>query len=441
MKAREVAVNVLRDVEVSRAKSDTALNRYFQSEQLENLDKALVMQVVYGSLREKMKLDHVLKQFYKHDFEKMDVDVKNILRIAVYQLMFLTKVPTWAAVNESVELAKSMKSQFLANLVNGVLRNVVNNLETLDFRIKGGTFADQLALKHSHPRWLLERWMKTVGFTEAEQLMEANNQTPTVAFRINRLRHTPESFFALLETKRVGYRPSAVSGFFTPDRFFDVQEWLLKGDLSVQSESQGLACRLLAPHAGMRVLDMCAAPGGKSTHLAELMTNTGSITAIDLYENKLKSVADLAAALGITIIQTVETDGRAYKPDAPFDAVLLDAPCTGTGVLARRAELRWRLSEKEIKQMAALQSELLESAAACVKPGGVMVYATCSLEPEENQEQVEGFLSRHADWKVESAKAFVPAELESAVTEFGAIQIMPHLHHLDGAFSVRLVRK
>ncbi|MBC8044336.1 MAG: 16S rRNA (cytosine(967)-C(5))-methyltransferase RsmB [Rhizobacter sp.] len=440
MKAREVAVKALRDIEQGSAKSDTVLNRYFLTESLENIDKAFIMQVVYGTLREKMKIDHVISQFYKHDFRKMDEDVKNILRIGVYQLLYLTRVPKWAAVNESVELAKLIKSQFLGNLVNGVLRNIANSPDEIDYRVKGGTFADQLALKHSHPRWLLERWFKVLGFAEAEQLMEANNRTPKISFRINRLKSEPEPFFETLLAKKVLVERSVLEGFFTPERFFDIKPWLDQGSVSVQSESQGMACRLLAPKPGNRVLDMCAAPGGKATHLAELMQNTGKITAIDLYDNKLADITALSTALGVSVIETAKRDARTFQPEEKYDLVLLDAPCTGTGVIGRRAELRWRLTPKSIPEMCNLQSELLTNAATCVKDGGAMVYSTCSLEPEENDEQVDAFLKSHDGWTVQNAKEVLPEVLHTFVNERGAVQVWPHRHNMDGAYSVRLTK-
>ncbi|MFN3393571.1 MAG: transcription antitermination factor NusB, partial [Candidatus Thermochlorobacter sp.] len=279
MTAREIAVKVLKDVETGKAKSDTIINGYFNQSSLERLDKAFAMEMVYGTLRERAKIDHIIQQFYNHDYQKMDVDIRNILRIGVYQLFYLTKVPKWAAVNESVELAKKLKNQFLGNLVNGVLRNISNNIETINFKVKGGTFADQIALQYSHPKWLLERWLTRFSLQEAQDLMMANNTPPTISFRINPLKTTLAEIEQMLSEKQVHYKKSLLENFLIPEKFFDMEELLKMGYASVQSEAQAIACMLLGAEPGERILDMCAAPGGKSTFLAEQMRNTGKILA------------------------------------------------------------------------------------------------------------------------------------------------------------------
>ncbi|NTW48367.1 MAG: 16S rRNA (cytosine(967)-C(5))-methyltransferase [Chlorobiales bacterium] len=441
MKAREIAVHTLREIELNHVKSDTSLNRHFGSTPLAAVDRAFTMQIVYGTLREKMKIDHVLSQFYRHNFDQMDIDVKNILRIGVYQLMFLGKVPRWAAVNESVELAKKMKGQFLGNLVNGVLRNISNHLGTIEFSIKGGTFADQIALKFSHPKWLLERWIASYGFPTAQQIMEANNQIPKIAFRINRIKTTQEALIAKLEQENIPYEKSRLADLIIPERFFDLEPFLHTGEVSVQSEAQALACQLLNPKPDQCGLDMCAAPGGKSTYLAELMENKGTITSLDLYENKLLDISNLAKTLGITIIKTTRHDAITFSSPEKFDFVLLDAPCTGTGVLSRRAELRWRLKPDDIRTMSGLQSRLLENAAKLVKDDGVIVYSTCSIEPEENGQLIDAFLSQHPEWKIQPATDVLPADLHDLVGENGTITLLPSENGMDGAFSVRLIRK
>ncbi len=441
MKAREIAVQALREVEVKQAKSDTALSRLFINKGLESVDRAFTMQIVYGTLREKMKIDHVIAQFYRHSLSKMDIDVKNILRIGIYQLLFLDKVPKWAAVNESVELAKKLKGQFLGNLVNGVLRNISNNADTIEFNVKGGTFADQIALKFSHPKWLLERWINIYGFSEAQRIMETNNEIPKISFRINRLKTNPDTFQAKLHEHNISVQSSELEDFLIPERFFDLEPFIQSGELSVQSQSQALVCQLLSPKPGQKVLDMCAAPGGKSTYLAELMNNEGEILSLDLYENKLGNIESLAGTLGISIIQTRAHDATTYKSPEKYDAVLLDAPCSGTGVLARRAELRWRLKESELAVLSALQLKLLQNAMELVKDEGVIVYSTCSIEPEENSELIDTFLKDNPDWDIDPATHILPEAYHRFVAENGTLTLLPHLHGIDGAYAVRLKRK
>ncbi len=441
MTAREIAVKVLKDVETGKAKSDTIINGYFNQSSLERLDKAFAMEMVYGTLRERAKIDHIIQQFYNHDYQKMDVDIRNILRIGVYQLFYLTKVPKWAAVNESVELAKKLKNQFLGNLVNGVLRNISNNIETINFKVKGGTFADQIALQYSHPKWLLERWLTRFSLQEAQDLMTANNTPPTISFRINPLKTTLAEVEQMLSEKQVHYKKSLLENFLIPEKFFDMEELLKMGYVSVQSEAQAIACMLLGAQPGERILDMCAAPGGKSTFLAEQMRNTGKILALDLYGNKLQDINRLATTLGISIIETAKQDARLFQTEEKFDRVLLDAPCSGTGVLSRRAELRWRLSPNDITTLAKTQRELLDNATRLVKDEGIIVYSTCSIEPEENQQLVNAFLYDRPDWMIQDAREVLPTALHHLVNPQGAVEILPHIHHLDGAYAVRFIRR
>ncbi|PIO47790.1 MAG: 16S rRNA (cytosine(967)-C(5))-methyltransferase [[Chlorobium] sp. 445] len=441
MTAREIAVKVLKDVETGKAKSDTIINNYFNQSSLERLDKAFAMEMVYGTLRERAKIDHIIQQFYNHDYQKMDVDIRNILRIGVYQLFYLTKVPKWAAVNESVELAKKLKNQFLGNLVNGVLRNISNNIETINFKVKGGTFADQIALQYSHPKWLLARWLTRFSLQEAQDLMSANNTPPTISFRINPLKTTLAEVEQMLSEKQVHYKKSLLENFLIPEKFFDMEELLKMGYASVQSEAQAIACMLLGAKPGDQILDMCAAPGGKSTFLAEQMRNTGKILALDLYGNKLQDISRLATTLGISIIETAKQDARLFQTEEKFDRVLLDAPCSGTGVLSRRAELRWRLSPNDITTLAKTQRELLNNATRLVKDEGIIVYSTCSIEPEENQQLVNAFLYDRPDWMIQDAREVLPTALHHLVNPQGAVEILPHIHHLDGAYAVRFIRR
>lgn len=441
MTAREIAVKVLKDVETGKAKSDTIINNYFNQSSLERLDKAFAMEMVYGTLRERAKIDHIIQQFYNHDYQKMDVDIRNILRIGVYQLFYLTKVPKWAAVNESVELAKKLKNQFLGNLVNGVLRNISNNIETINFKVKGGTFADQIALQYSHPKWLLERWLTRFSLQEAQDLMSANNTPPTISFRINPLKTTLAEVEQMLSEKQVHYKKSLLENFLIPEKFFDMEELLKMGYASVQSEAQAIACMLLGAKPGDQILDMCAAPGGKSTFLAEQMRNTGKILALDLYGNKLQDISRLATTLGISIIETAKQDARLFQTEEKFDRVLLDAPCSGTGVLSRRAELRWRLSPNDITTLVKTQRELLNNATRLVKDEGIIVYSTCSIEPEENQQFVNAFLYDRPDWMIQDAREVLPTALHHLVNPQGAVEILPHIHHLDGAYAVRFIRR
>ncbi len=395
--ARELALNVLQSLETGKKHSDKILHRTLHNSVLNRVDRALSTALVNGVLRYRLQLDFIIGHFYHHDLEKAAPVLKNILRIGVYQILFLSKVPDWAAVNECVKLARKYKGERMSKLVNGVLRKITPESVTLEEWLKEKKPEEQLALRYSHPQWLIERWMKLFGKEKTESLLIYNNQFPLFGFRINRLKTLAWRLFANAGAA-AEYQECNLENFFLSKDFNSLEPAVADGLLTVQNPTQGLACLLLNPVPGSVVLDLCSAPGGKATFMAELMQNKGQIIAVDRYDKKLPKIETHANALGITIITTVAADARNYQPELHPDAILLDAPCSGTGVLGRRAELRWKLSPEMLHELQILQAELLDHAAELLDEGGVLLYATCSIEPEENTLQIEAFLQRHPDF-------------------------------------------
>ncbi len=395
--ARELALNVLQSLETGKQRSDQILHKLLQHSTLNRIDRALSTGLVNGVLRYRLQIDCIISHFYHHNYEKAAPVLKNILRLGVYQILFFNKVPDWAAVNECVKLARKYKGERLSKLVNGVLRKITPESVTLDVWLKDKTIEEQLAIHYSHPQWLVERWIEAFGKEQTESILIYNNQFPLFGFRINRLKTSSERLFSD-PAFADGHEECGMENFFLSKDFKRFEPAVTDGRLTVQNPTQGLACLLLNPAPGSFVVDLCSAPGGKATFMAELMLNSGHIIAVDRYEKKLLRMEAHAAALGITIIETVAADARSFVPDIRPKAILLDAPCSGTGVLGRRAELRWKLSPEMLLELRTLQAELLDHAAELLDAKGVLVYATCSLEPEENSLQIEAFLQRHPEF-------------------------------------------
>ena len=401
-------------------------------------DERQTMEYVAGVTRRRRWLDFILQHFYRGELAKMEPPLRQILRIALYDILYL-ETPPYAAVHDAVDLAKQEVRRGAGGLVNGILRSVLRQREDLP-RPSTGDDADDLAVMHSHPTWMVRRWLARYGRQDAERLLEWNNARPIFTVRVNTLKTTTESFRERLQEVGVSAEPAR----HLPDAFRVgsvqplLQEGLFdEGLCSVQDEGAGLIVQLLAPAPGERILDACAAPGGKAFYAAQLMGDRSEITAVDVHEGRLRLVERGAAQLGITCIRTIAADAREYHADRAFDRVLLDAPCSGFGVLSKRADLRWNRTPEDLAELAALQDALLDAAASNVRPGGVLVYGTCTIEPEENEERVRAFLQRHGEFVVEQAEAFVPPEL---VREDGFFATLPFRDGIDGAFGARLRR-
>ncbi len=439
--ARELALHVLQSLETGKQRSDQILHRTLQNSALNRIDRALTTGLVNGVLRYRFQLDFIIGRFYHHNLEKAAPVMKNILRLGVYQILFLSKVPDWAAVNECVKLARKYKGERMSKLVNGVLRKITPESVTLEEWLKEKKVEEQLAVKYSHPQWLVERWIEVYGREKCETILSYNNQFPSFGFRINRLKNSARQFFSDPIMAGSMHEESGIENFFLSKDFSAFEPAVIDGRLTVQNPTQALACLLLNPPPGSNVLDLCAAPGGKATFMAELMENNGQIIAVDHYEQKLVKIGSHARALGITIIRAVAEDARSFTLEIRPNAILLDAPCTGTGVLGRRAELRWKLTSETLRELLVLQVELLDHAAELLNEDGVLVYATCSIEPEENSLQIDAFLRRHPDFIALPVGEHLPEPFRQSNEGKGAILTLPGEHPgFDGGFC-QLLRK
>jgi 16S rRNA (cytosine967-C5)-methyltransferase len=436
---RGLAVSILNKVERTDAYLEKLLDNQLKNSELSGPDKALLYEIVHGVVRWGGRLDWVLNGFYKGQFSKAIPNLKNGLRVALYQILFLDRVPDYAAVNEAVEFVKKLQGQKPADLTNAILRNIIRNKNGIRYPDPESDLPGYITAYYSHPLWMVKRYIKRFGREGTEKLLAANNEKPFLTLKINALKTTPEEFTKLLDSVNLKYNHGKyLQEFFQLQNLTNITAWeyFVQGYFNIQDESAGLACRLLGVTPNMRVIDLCAAPGGKTAYLAGLMHDDGEIVAIDRFESRLKVFNKNIERLGIKSVKTIETDALNYEGE-PFDRVLADVPCSGTGTLSKKPDIKWKRDLLDIRNMNEIQYKILCKAADLVKKDGVVVYSTCSIEPEENFEVVDKFLKSHPSFVLKNAAEEFPKEL---VDEHGCIQTLPQIHGMDGAFAAKLVR-
>jgi 16S rRNA (cytosine967-C5)-methyltransferase len=415
MSPRDCALDVLRASAAEHRFVDVVLDERLSAAGLSVADRALATELVYGVTRRRLTLDWLIERYSRRSPAKLDARLRLILQVALHQLLFMDKVPAYAAVNEAVEAAKRDVHAGAAKFANAVLRAVLRAKDRIPWPAADDDLVEHLAVVHSHPRWLVRRWLAHFGRDETARICAADNLAPPVTLRANRLKVSRDELVEHLRSE--GVQAEADGGDEAAVRVrapgpLDALAAYARGEFYVQDVTAMAAARLLDPQPGEQVLDLCAAPGGKATHCAELMDDAGRVVACDLDEKRLETLQANAARLALTCVETARCDAR-HVPQliapASFHRVLLDAPCTNTGVLRRRAEARWRIEETDVERHSARQAELLDAAARMVRPGGVLVYSTCSIEPEENDRVVRHFLSRHGEFRLEREALVLPA--------------------------------
>jgi 16S rRNA (cytosine967-C5)-methyltransferase len=452
---RMLAVRALRQIERSEVFADEILDRSFSAaSELRPLDRAFATELVLGVLRWRGRLDWILQQVLKAPQKKLNAQVHDILRLGVYQLFFMDRVPPSAAINESVRLAKSIfTDEKLFGFVNGVLRAVLRKKDDLPFPSPEKDPAAYLSQFLSHPRWLTARWLKEFGLGVAESICAANNRRPPWTLRVNTLKTTREDLVDKLA--KVGIHSRSTS--FSPDGliaernpFLEGEELFQNGLFFLQDEASQIVPYLLQPRPNEMILDACAAPGGKGTHIAQIMGNKGKIFALDLQEKKNSLIRENAKRLGIKIIEGLSADARKALPfpDRPsFDRILVDAPCTGFGTLHRNPEAKWRRKPEDIQRLRKLQHALLKNVSSYLKPGGVLVYSTCTLTQEENDQGVDDFVKRKPDFFIEDLRPILPSFWRPLFDEKGYYRTYPRMlvqdaeYRMDGFFAARMRRK
>jgi len=476
--SRQVAFMTLRDVHKG-AYVDVALDRMLQKVNLLDSDRRLVTELVYGSVRRQRTLDVLIDQFAKKKSHQQPQDLRTILHLGFYQLRYQQRIPASAAVNTTVQLAKENGFSGLTGFVNGLLRQYLRTAGGQRGRGAGGTGqgaeeknslllpqcpmpnaqcpipnpqfdplqlpenpVERLGILHSFPDWIIQVWLEQLGLAETEQLCEWMNQSPTIDLRINPLRTSIEEVEMALQSagisvRRVPYLPQALRLIGSAGSIQKLPGFR-EGWWTVQDSSAQLVSHLLDPQPGEVVIDACAAPGGKTTHIAELMADKGKIWACDRTASRLRKLQENYQRLSLQSIQIYTGDSRnlaQFKNTA--DRVLLDAPCSGLGTMHRHADARWRQTPESVRELSTLQKELLTHTSTFVKSGGVIVYATCTLHPAENEQVIAAFLAESPDWQIESPSS---VELPNCdyITPQGWFKVWPHRQDMDGFFMVRL---
>lgn len=402
MNARELAINVLYKVEFGEGYSNVALDKELNKSELEAVDKALASEIVYGVLTWKITIDEIIKKYSSIKLKKISPWILNILRIGIYQIVFLDRIPESAAVNESVNLAKKYGHEFSAKFVNAILRKIEKNEmeKLLEYLWTKPQMTDEelISIATSHPIWMVQELLKQYDKKFVTEVLNANNITPDITLRANTLKTSRDELFKLLMLKNLDCKKGMLRDSIKSKKMYEFGTALY----TVQDEAAQLACLKLDPKPGERVLDACSAPGGKTTYLAELMNNQGKVDAWDIHPHRVKLVEDAAKKLGITIISTSVKDAMDYSTglNGKYDRVLLDVPCSGLGVIRKKPDIKWTRQIEDIESLVEIQARILDTCCEYVRTGGRLVYSTCTILKQENEEQVEKFLLRHREFEL-----------------------------------------
>jgi len=444
---RMIAIRVVERVQRAGAYADLALHHALVESHLPAADRGLATELVYGTLRWRGRLDYLIHQALDRDPAKLEPLVASALRVGAYQLFFSDRIPASAAVDEAVRCARAMGLERATGLINAVLRRLAREGAEIPLPELASDPLGHLVHACSLPTWLAERWLAELGPEEAAALATALNAPAPVTARANR---TKISRAKLLDELHARF-PDAVACRFAPDGIVlggrgdpGQDPAFLGGRMSLQDEASQLVVELLDPQPGDRILETCAAPGTKTAAIAERLDGEGHVLALDRHPRRLKLVARGVRRLQIGGVATLERDATKSLEDllehgGPFDRILVDAPCSGLGSLRRNPDARWRIQPRDLAELAVVQRAILESAAAVLRPGGSLVYSTCTLTREENDEVVRGFLATRSRWRI-AAREEAPDSLRELVDEGGALRIWPHRHDMDGFFAVRLIK-
>lgn len=436
---RDAALSILLAIDKNQAYSNLLLHETIKRHKIEAKDRALLTEITYGTLQYKMTLDYYLEPFIRG---KIDHWVRWLLRLSLYQMHYLTRIPPHAAVNEAVEIAKRRGHQGIASTVNGILRSILRQgVPSLD-RIKDPI--ERLSIETSHPQWLVERFVNNYGVDVATEMLRENNVPPVQTVRVNATKATVAEAIASLEAEGLTAKQSDMMPeclHVTNGQPARTQTFK-NGLITIQDESSMIPANVLNPSPGMRVLDMCAAPGGKTTHLAEKMNNEGSILATDLHPHKLDLIDHNTERLGLEIVQTAPIDGRKapeFLQVESFDAVLVDAPCSGLGVIRRKPDIKYTKREEDLENLQEIQLNLLDAAVKVLKQEGKLVYSTCTVDQQENEGTVQAFLMEHPEMEAIQLES-LPTKLAKKQVE-GMLQVFPQDFGSDGFFVAAFRKK
>lgn len=440
---RELALKVLLEINEKDAYSNIQLNK--MDKDMDIRDENLIREIVYGIIENKLFIDHIISKASKIRLKKIHPYILEILRIGIYQIIFMGRIPDSAAVNESVKLAKKYGHKGTIGYVNGLLRAVTRDKDKFS-TIDSSNMIDYISIKYSHPKWLVERWIEEFGIDFTEELCKANNDRPSLNIRVNTLKINREDLLLKLANKGIKVR----KGLYAKDcliideanNITGLKEFE-DGLFTIQDESSMLVAQIMDPREGSTVLDVCSAPGGKSTHMAQYMGNKGLIISRDIFDHKTRLIKENADRLGIDIIE-VENYDALIRDDSlleKIDYLLLDAPCSGFGLIRRKPEIKWNRLQEDIYHLSKLQYDIIDNVKDYVKPGGTLIYSTCTIEKDENILLIHKFIKENPNFKLESIIDKFEYKEEIDTLKEGYIQLFPHLHNTDGFFIAKMIKE
>lgn len=446
---RDLALNILNRLALKPVPAGDCLDDLFERNKgLDSRDRAFILHLVQGVLRWRLRLDWILEQHTEFSFSKISPDVLNILRLALFQLFFLDRVPESAAVNEAVEQAKRGGRRRISSFVNGILRRICRGKGKIAFPDREEDTVGYLSIYHSYPVWLIKKWIAELGIQDTERLLSAQNRVPGLTIRTNTLilgraallrRLTEEG----MEGRPTPYSPEGITIGPLREGVHALSSFR-EGLFQVQDQAAQITSHLLAPRPQDRILDICAGLGGKTTHLAELTGDRAGILALDSNHKKLVGLRQNAERLGIGTISPVAADASRSLVSlfsVRFDRILVDAPCSGLGVIGRHPDLKWNRDEGDIRRFALLQKKILDEAVSVLMKGGRMLYVTCTISSEENEGVVRAVLEENRDLSLEDLKYCAPPWCRDLIDDQGFLRTLPHIHDMDGFFSALLTKK
>ena len=445
LSAREVSLNILYDILINEAFSNISIKKYLDEENLIHMEENLVREIVYGVLENDIYIEYIISKASKIKLKKIHPKILIILKMGIYQLIFMDRIPESAAVNESVNLAKKHGHKGTISFVNGILRNIIRNKEEF-IKIEKKNKADYISIKYSHPKWMVERWIKEFGEDFTEDLCKKNNESPELNIRVNTLKTNKEKLKNSLNNYGFKVRDSiyAFDSLIVenPTKITEVLEFK-QGHFFIQDESSTLVGQIMNPNQGSTIIDICSAPGGKSTHLGQIMNNKGKILSMDIYQHKLRLVEENAERLGINIIQTAISDGTKMEESLinVGDYVLVDAPCSGLGLIRRKPEIKRNRKEEDIKELVDIQYKILSNAKEYLKVGGILIYSTCTIEKDENSNIINKFLEENKNFRLVSIENRLHNKENIETLKDGYIQLFSHIHNTDGFYIAKLTKE
>jgi 16S rRNA (cytosine967-C5)-methyltransferase len=437
MNARLLAIQILNRILKTDAYADILLDHAYRKYSLSFQDRSLTTELVMGTLRWLGRIDWILQHTYAGAWDRIPEMIRRDMEIALYQILYTDRIPVYAAVNEAVDIAKVEGGNVWGRRVNGVLRECVRQHQHFEFPSIEENPIESISVQWSHPAWLVKKMIDLWGVKKTISICQANNERPQVSIRMNLLRNNKDQILTFLYKEKIEFVDSDILDEFLVIKKLDnllQTEMFHKGWFSVQDMSAGLVGHLVQPQQRDRILELAAAPGGKTSHMAEISGDRANIFSMDINLTRMRKLVQNQKRLGLEFIYPFIADGR-YVSVGTFDKVLLDAPCSGLGVLRKHPEIRWRCTTEQINQLKKNQKALLETAHRHVKKDGILVYSTCTILPEENEEMISYFLQIHPEYTIDYAADFVDRRV---VNEGGLIKTWPDEHDMDGSCAVRL---